>query len=403
MQSVAASVADERVRAAAVNWAPRFVANGTDSTDVQATLARIERWPEWCRQWGRTAAHYEALAERAEQRGRHRTAAGAWRRAGLCWHWGKFLFVDHPDEQRAAHERAVAGYQRGAWALDPPAERVEIPYPDEEFRLAAYLRLPAAGHPIGELPPGHLGSPDAVGEASLARPPHPQPPPVVVMAPGLDSVKEELQATADYFLERGLATLAIDGPGQGEAEYDLPIEPAYERVVAAACDWLEARPGIDPARIAVFGVSLGGYYAARAAAFEPRLRAAVALAGPYRFDREFERLPSLTRAAFQRRSGAASPEEAKERAAALSLEGVAERITIPLLALFGKLDRLIHPSEADQLAAVAPGGELVMFEDGNHGLTNHVYESRTLMADWLAEHLAPDAEPNAGPAADASG
>ncbi len=379
MQSVAASVADERVQAAAVNWAPRFVANGTDYADVQATLARIERWEDWCRQWGRTATGYEALAERAEQRGRRLTAAGAWRRAALSWHWGKFLFVDYPDEQRAAHERTVACYARGAWALDPPAERVEIPYPDRDTRLAAYLRLP------GILPAGG------------------QPHPVVVMVPGLDSVKEELQATAEYFLQRGLATLAIDGPGQGEAEYELPIEPAYERVVTSCCDWLRRRPGVDPARIGLFGVSLGGYYAARAAAFEPRVRATVALAGPYRFDREFERLPSLTRAAFQRRSGAASPAEARERAAALSLEGVAERITAPLLVLFGKLDRLIQPSEAGQLAAVAPGGELVMFEDGNHGLTNHVYESRTLMADWLAEHLDPDAEPNAEPAADASG
>jgi len=369
MQSVAASVADERVQAAAVNWAPRFSANGTDFSDVQATLARIERWEEWCREWGRTAARYEALAERAQERGRQRTAAGAWRRAALCWHWGKFVFVDYPDEQRAAHERTVACYAKGAWAFDPPAERVEIPY--GAARLAGYLRLPrqvvTGGRPL----------------------------PVVAMVPGLDSVKEELQATAEYFLERGLATLAIDGPGQGEAEYELPIEPAYERVVAACCDWLERnRPRIDPGRIGVFGVSLGGYYAARAAAFEPRLRAAVALAGPYRFGREFERLPSLTRAAFQRRSSAASPEEARERAAALTLEGVAERITTPLLVLAGKLDRLIDPSEADQLAAAAPGGELVMFEDGNHGLTNHPYESRTLMADWLAEHLAADAHAN---------
>jgi 2,6-dihydroxypseudooxynicotine hydrolase len=366
MQSVAAPAGgDERLQAAVVNWAPRFVANGTDYADVQATLARIERWPEWCREWGRTAAGYEALAERAERHGRRRSAAGAWRRAGLCWHWGKFVFVDWPDEQRAAHERTVACYAKGAWALDPPAKRVEIPYAGT--RLAAYLRVPAAG---------------ADGRR----------PPVVVLLPGLDSVKEELQATAEYLLERGLATLAVDGPGQGEAEYELPIEPAYERVVAACCDWLEDHPGVDSGRMGVFGVSLGGYYAARAAAFEPRLRAAVALAGPYRFDREFERLPSLTRAAFQRRSGAASPAEAKRRAAALSLEGVAGRIAIPLLVLFGRRDRLIDPSEAERLAAEAPGGELVMFEDGNHGLTNHAYESRTLLADWLAERLAGTAD-----------
>ena len=68
-------------------------------------------------------------------------------------------------------------------------------------------------------------------------------PQAVIMVPGLDSTKEELQATAEYFLARGAATLAVDGPGQGEAEYHLPIEPAYERVATAvvtlnvANDW----------------------------------------------------------------------------------------------------------------------------------------------------------------------
>jgi len=352
---------DKRVHAALENWVPRFVANGTDWVDVQATLARIDRWDQWCREWGRAAAAYEARAEDAERRGRRLTAAEGWRRAALCWHWGKYLFTEYPAEQRAAHERTVACYARGAWALEPPAERVEVPYRDT--RLAAYLRLPPGGRPA----------------------------PAVVMIPGLDSVKEELQATAEYLLRRGLATLAVDGPGQGEAERELPIEPAYERVVAACFDWLERRPEVDPARLGVFGVSLGGYYAARAAAFEQRVRAAVDLAGPYAFDWELDHLPAASRLAFQHRSGAADAGQARERAAALTLAGAAARIAVPLLVLHGGRDRLIPREQAERLAAEAPGGELVMFEDGNHGLTNHVFESRTLMADWLAERLRPAA------------
>jgi dipeptidyl aminopeptidase/acylaminoacyl peptidase len=137
------------------------------------------------------------------------------------------------------------------------------------------------------------------------------------------------------------------------------------------------------------GVSLGGYYAARCAAYEPRLRAAVALAGPYRFDLDWDTRPPQSRATFQQRSGASSPEEARQRAAALTLEQAAPRITIPLLVVHGQRDRLVLPQQAERLAAEAPGAELVMYPQGNHGVTNQAYECRSMMADWLAGHLGP--------------
>ena len=101
--------------------------------------------------------------------------------------------------------------------LTPPAELVRVPY--GSHALAAYLRVPPRPAP---------------GQAKA---------PAVIMVPGLDSTKEELQATAEFFLARGLATLAIDGPGQGEAEYELPIEPRYEKVATAAVDYLRGRDG----------------------------------------------------------------------------------------------------------------------------------------------------------------
>ena len=347
---------DKRVAAATAHWAARFVANGTSYPDFQATMARITRWDDWCREWGRTARHYEQLAESAEAAGRTVTAGEAWRRAALCWHWGKFVFTDHPEEQRAAHERTVACFRRGAGTLSPPAEPVRVPYAGST--LAAYLRVP----------PG-------------------PPPPIVIMIPGLDSVKEELQATAEHMLRRGLAVIAIDGPGQGEAEYEFPIEPAYERVVTAVADYLKGRDDVDPDRMGVFGVSLGGYYAARSAAYEPRVRAAVELAGPYRFDLDWDALPAQTRTTFQDRSGAASPAQARERAAALTLEDAAARITCPLLVVHGGRDRLIPAYHAERLAREAPGAELMLYPDGSHGVTNHAFESRAAMADWLAARL----------------
>ena len=73
----------------------------------------------------------------------------------------------------------------------------------------------------------------------MLRKPNPSNNPVLIMAPGLDSTKEEIHAYEEPFLARGIAVLAIDGPGQGEAEYDIPICGDYERAATAVVDWIE--------------------------------------------------------------------------------------------------------------------------------------------------------------------
>ena len=349
------AVQDERVAAAAAHWGLRFVSNGVELGMFQATLARIETWDSWCEEWGRSARVYERLAEQAEGRGDSVTAGQAWVRAALCWHFGKFLFMDDMAQQRAAHDRTVDCFTRGMSSLEPPAERVEIPY--GAARLAGLLRVPSG----------------------VARPP------AVIMVPGLDSTKEELQSTADHFLRRGLATLAVDGPGQGEAEYDLHIEPAYERAAAAVVDWILEDGRLDGARIGLYGVSLGGYYALRAAAYEPRLRAAVGMAGPFDFGAVWDQLPGLTKAAFRQRSGAGTVEDARARAGRLTLAGV-QRVQCPTLVVHGKLDRIIPFTEGEKIGRI-PGVELVAYETGNHGVTDQAFASRSLMADWLARRL----------------
>ena len=346
---------DKRVAAATAHWAARFVANGTSYPDFQATMARIGRWDDWCREWGRPGSTTSSWPRPPKR-------PGGWsppgRRGGgpRCAGTGA-VRLHRPPAGAAGGARAHRGVLPPRGRHAQPARRAR----------ARALR----GQHAGRLPPGSAGR---------ARP-------VVIMIPGLDSVKEELQATAEHLLSRGLAVIAIDGPGQGEAEYELPIEPAYERVTTAVADYLKGRDDVDPDRLGVFGVSLGGYYAARSAAYEPRVRAAVALAGPYRWDLDWDLLPPQTRTTFQHRSGAGSPAEARERAAALTLEDAAARIICPLLVAHGGQDRLVPPYHAERLAREAPGAEVLMYPDGSHGLTNHAFESRAAMADWLADRL----------------
>ncbi|GII56843.1 hypothetical protein Pth03_52320 [Planotetraspora thailandica] len=350
---------DDRVASAIANWAPRFTTNGVTVSDFQRVTRDLEHWADWCGAWSAVAAEHEALGRDALARERFLSAGQHLSRAAVYYHFAKFVFVEDLDQMREAHRHAVACLTDALPYLSPEGRRIEIPF--EGATLAGVLRLPAG----------------------------PGPHPAVLMLSGLDSTKEELRSTEETFLQRGLATFSVDGPGQGEAEYDLPIRGDWSLPGKAMLDALSAEPEIDASRIAVWGVSLGGYYAPRvAAAAGDRVKACVALAGPYNFGDCWDGLPLLTRETFQTRSGAGSEEEARRIASTLDLDGSAEAITSPLLIVFGRRDRLIPWQHAERLAATAGGDtELLMLEEGNHGCADLAPWHRPYTADWVAERL----------------
>jgi 2,6-dihydroxypseudooxynicotine hydrolase len=352
---------DERVRSAIDNWAPRFVSNGVDFNDFLRVTQRLERWDDWCREWSACGAMHEALGEQAEADHSSLSAGEHYLHAALAYHFGKFLFMHRPDEHRAAHQRKVRAYQRALPWVTFPGEHVVMPY-EANGTLYGILRKPS-----------HVVSP-----------------PVVILIPGLDSVKEELHTCGDDFLRRDMAVLALDGPGQGEKEFDLPLRFDYEVPVRHAIDYLEGRPDLDASRIGLLGVSLGGYFAPRAAAFEPRVRAAIAVAGWYSMadTDHFSRAPLLTRQAFIARLKVRDEAEARAALTLFDLQGVAEKVRCPLLVIMGRQDRVVPPTEAERLAARAGGEtELWMFEDGNHVCNNIPYKYRPRQADWMRQQL----------------
>jgi dienelactone hydrolase len=209
----------------------------------------------------------------------------------------------------------------------------------------------------------------------------------VLLVPGLDSTKEEFFRLENVFLDRGMATLSMDGPGQGESGYDLPIRADYDVAVTALLDALAGRTDVDLDRVGLLGVSLGGYYAPRVLAFEPRVKAGVGLSGPYRFSDIWDDVPPQTRETFVAKSFAADDDEGRAKAAELDLDGVAGRIEQPYLAITGKLDRLIPWEQTERAAREAPKGTFLLHEDGNHGCANVPYKTRPVAADWLREQL----------------
>jgi len=208
MSAVVQPKKDPRVEAAISHWAPRFVANGVPLADFEEVTGACARWEDWCAAWSARAAVHENLGEQALAEGHTISAAGHYTRAAVCYHFGKFLFVIDPAQMKRAHMKALECRNRALPYLQPPGERVAIPYEGRE--LYGNLRKPA-------------------GSAKA---------PIVVMCMGLDSAKEEMDDYESRFLQRGLATLAFDGPGQGEAEYDFAICPEYEKPVKAVFDWL---------------------------------------------------------------------------------------------------------------------------------------------------------------------
>jgi dienelactone hydrolase len=337
---------------------PRYLATDVDPNDLQRLVARIDRYEDWCRVWSEEGARHESLALEAAQENRNITAAEAYLRASIHYHYGKHLFAHDPKQYDAAHQSVLRCYQAAAAVTDPPIERVTISF----------------------------GGTTLVG--NLRRPKGPTCPPVAIMLPGLDACKEELHSWCDAFVRRGLATLSIDGPGQGETAYRLPITTEWGKVIGAVLDVLERRTDVDGHNVAVVGQSLGALYAPLAAAFEPRIKACVSNCGPFDFGKVLPTMPAVSQETFRVRSHARSLQDAYEIARGLTLENVAQRIKCPLLVVYGAGDKLIPVAEGERLARAASGpSDFVVFEEGNHVCFNISYRFRPLTADWTPEHL----------------
>lgn len=348
---------DEYVASARAHWAPRFTANGVPVGDFERVLDKILSWSDWCREWSAAAARHEQLGQEAAAENRLRSAGEHWSTAAILYHFAKFVYVVDREQMREAHRAAVRCHELALPLIEHPGRTVKIPF--DGAAIHAVHRVPGGTGPF----------------------------PTIILVPGLDSTKEELRSTEELFLQRGLATFSVDGPGQGEAEYSLPIRGDWEVPGRAIVDVLEGMPDVDSDRIAVWGVSLGGYYAARFASSDPRIKACISLCGPYNFGEIWDSLPQLTRDTFVARSGAATAEDGRATALTLSMEGRTGHLACPTLIVSGRMDRLIPWQQQQRLHDEVVASTLLMLELGNHGCANVLAEHRLRSADWMAGQL----------------
>ncbi len=332
-----------------------------DFSDIQRVLSRVVDARTWYPAWQEEARRAEDDAERLLAEGRTVSAGDMFHRASACHHWSQYLARVGSDEKAEGRRGRVRCYRQAVECFPIHIEPVSVPF--NGASLPGYLHVPESAHPTGE-PPG-----------------------CVIMVNGADSVKEEYHNWARQFVRRGLAVLTIDGPGQGEMVGVIPMDPdAWEEPMGAAVDVLVADGKVDTGRIGIWGSSMGGFLALRAAAFERRLRAAISSGGFYDF-RDYVYWPISTQLNVMEDLMLESLSAAREHVARnCTLDGVAERIDVPYLVIHGARDELVGIDEGRQMAE-GPLGEFVNFEDGFHTCTNYNAALVTLMCDWMAANL----------------
>ncbi|MET7361390.1 alpha/beta hydrolase [Streptomyces sp. NPDC005562] len=275
---------------------------GADFGEVVTTAQHITAgdYDSWHDQWLATADRVAEQADTSLAGGHRVSARDGFLRASNYYRSAEFfLHGDAADPRiRHAYDASVAAFRRAAELFSPVIEPVEIPYEDTTL-------------------PGYLYRPD---DSDLPRP-------TIVMFNGFDGTAEEMHFFgAAAAVERGYTVLVFDGPGQPGTRHrqGLTFRPDWESVVTPVLDHAVTLPGVDPERMAVFGLSMGGYLAPRAAVFDRRIAAVVALDGVFDLGDISTAFLSMPREEAERRLRAAQDPELD----ALLAEGMAASPTL---------------------------------------------------------------------------
>jgi pimeloyl-ACP methyl ester carboxylesterase len=336
--------------------------------------------------WVRMADKLVELADEDLARKRGYSAADKLNRASLYYQVAERMQGSQSPERARVYEKAVSSFQRSVDAADRNYRRVEIPYKDTV--LAGYLTQARA-----------RGQPG----------PHP----TLLYVNGLDSTKEMLawSGLPDALAQRGVSTLSIDQPGTGESLRLRGLHAVYdtEQWASPIVDWLEKQPNVDPRRLGMGGISLGGYYAPRAVANEPRFACGFVWGANHnwgevqkaRLRNEGERPVPHYWNHVRWVWGAPDMDTFMHLCESIHLDGQMEKIRVPFLVTHGEKDRQIPVAYAhrsfDQLVN-SPRRELKIFTDREGGVEHVGADNMSFachyIADWVAETLGGKVSPS---------
>jgi 2,6-dihydroxypseudooxynicotine hydrolase len=337
----------------------RFLADGVHYRDLMDIRAAAPDWDSWPQTWAKWGVEAEKRAEVALSAKQTLTAAAEFARASLYYHYGQYMLFDDVALKKSIHDKKRDAFKRAAPLFATPMERVEIPF--DGIKMAAYFRVPAGV----------------------------KNPPCVILLGGLDTTKEDYLTIADYCLNRGLATLAFDGPGQGETQFEMRWRTDFERSVVAVIDYLETRPEIDRNRIGIIGRSMGGCYAPKTAAIDKRIKALVAWGVMYHL-RNLAEVPKHTLEGFMFVSNSKTLDEGMKFYSSIDLSSYAPKITCPTLVVHGGLDAITPLNNATSLINDLKGRvplETMIWDDSVHCCHDRAHIVRPGLADFMRKHL----------------
>lgn len=341
---------------------------GADLFECARTAARIGDTTDeevWRREWSATAEEVGAFGRAEAAAGHTTTGRAALFRSCSYWRHSEF-FLDTADPRREqAYRAGTTNFQAAAELSGGVIERIHVPFEGQELD-------------------GYVMRPDATGERR----------PTVLFLGGADSWAEELVFLGgNQFPARGMNLVVVDTPGRGSSLRfkQLYSRPDYEKPVGAILDHLAGRSDVDMDRLGLAGVSFGGYYAPRAAAFEPRVKAVAAWCGTWSILTDFyEFYPPLQRQ-LQWLSGAADDADARRKLAEFTLEGVADKIRVPVYVLHGTRDVIMDIKGAkrfvDALTVDDVTFDVYDAAGSLHCSYDHLAVAVARMTDWFADRL----------------
>lgn len=328
--------------------------------------------------WCAVAERLISLAEQDEQSRRFHSAANKYRRACAMLMTAERMQRCGYEPRTRAYVRMLETFRRALEQEQTACTFVDIPYEGKSF--------PAVFVPAHD---------------------RATPAPCMVFCNGLDSMKEMvyLSGAAHELARRGIATLMVDQPGSGAAlRLDhLPAVVDSERWAGKAFDYLLTRADVDARKIGIMGWSLGGYFAPRAAAFEPRFAMCVAWGANYdwgdlqrrRLQREGDRPVPHYWEHVQWVWGKDTLQDFMEFTPRVTLAGILHRITVPFLITHGCNDRqipLAHAQATYDAAVNSPKRELKIQTPETGGIehvgADNLAIPRDYIADWIAETFA---------------